>query len=598
MNVSGLFNLAGQTASTIASFDASKNVVSLPTATYPSLTELTYVKGVTSAIQTQLDSKQAILTNPVTGVGVSGYAARWISSSGISSGIIYDNTSRVGIRTASPTHELHVVGSGFIASGLNVNALLTLNGTGVSVVGHTHTSSDITNFNSAVSGLLPVTNILAGTSISVTSSGSVFTINSTASGLSSAVDSFFSFNEVLTSGKSVFTVTNGYSSGVLDVYVNGIKLIRNIDYTANDGSTFTLTSAAASGDQVQYQGLKNVALASSSGIAFGVGGSTRMFIATSGNVGINTTSPSQALDVSGTITATSLFGNIVDNSIMNARLSLESGVPAGTGNQSAKTILYYVPYNGNRVTLYNISRSGWELHNLSSQLSLSLGTLTSGRPYDVFLYDTSGTKALELTSWASDSGRATGIIFQDAVYARSGALDRRYIGTIRTSTATTTEDTETQRFVWNMYNRETEFLFTNPGYNDNDADTTYTLAGASVTLLNGGTGAKTEMVCGLPVVVEVQVRLCGAASAGGGLSVGVGVDQTGNLDWAVNCRASEFARGISSKRDYALAAGYHAFNLLGINTASTTNTINADYARNFAGTKDFIGTSMSQRYLG
>lgn len=45
------------TASEIVITDASKNLVSAPVATYPSLTELTYVKGVTSAIQTQLDSK-------------------------------------------------------------------------------------------------------------------------------------------------------------------------------------------------------------------------------------------------------------------------------------------------------------------------------------------------------------------------------------------------------------------------------------------------------------------------------------------------------------------------------------------------------------
>jgi hypothetical protein len=48
-----------ETASTIASFDASKNIKSLSTSTYPSLTELSYVKGVTSAIQTQIDSKTA-----------------------------------------------------------------------------------------------------------------------------------------------------------------------------------------------------------------------------------------------------------------------------------------------------------------------------------------------------------------------------------------------------------------------------------------------------------------------------------------------------------------------------------------------------------
>lgn len=46
--------LSGLTASEILGTDASKNLVSLAVATYPSLTELTYVKGVTSEIQTQI----------------------------------------------------------------------------------------------------------------------------------------------------------------------------------------------------------------------------------------------------------------------------------------------------------------------------------------------------------------------------------------------------------------------------------------------------------------------------------------------------------------------------------------------------------------
>jgi hypothetical protein len=51
--------VSSETASKVAIIDASKNVKSADTATYPSLTELAYVKGVTSAIQTQLDGKQA-----------------------------------------------------------------------------------------------------------------------------------------------------------------------------------------------------------------------------------------------------------------------------------------------------------------------------------------------------------------------------------------------------------------------------------------------------------------------------------------------------------------------------------------------------------
>lgn len=53
-------NIDNATASRIMATDASKNIQYLNTTTYPSLTELAYVKGVTSAIQTQIDSKAAL----------------------------------------------------------------------------------------------------------------------------------------------------------------------------------------------------------------------------------------------------------------------------------------------------------------------------------------------------------------------------------------------------------------------------------------------------------------------------------------------------------------------------------------------------------
>ncbi len=52
-------NLSGLTATELVASDGSKNLQSLAVATYPSLTEMTYVKGVTSAIQTQINAKQA-----------------------------------------------------------------------------------------------------------------------------------------------------------------------------------------------------------------------------------------------------------------------------------------------------------------------------------------------------------------------------------------------------------------------------------------------------------------------------------------------------------------------------------------------------------
>lgn len=55
-------NGAYLTASEILITDGSKNIVSAAVATYPSLTELTYLKGVTSAIQTQINGKQGTIT--------------------------------------------------------------------------------------------------------------------------------------------------------------------------------------------------------------------------------------------------------------------------------------------------------------------------------------------------------------------------------------------------------------------------------------------------------------------------------------------------------------------------------------------------------
>ena len=55
------------TINTIAYWDSATSIASLAVATYPSLTELSYVKGVTSAIQTQLNAKQGTITLTTTG---------------------------------------------------------------------------------------------------------------------------------------------------------------------------------------------------------------------------------------------------------------------------------------------------------------------------------------------------------------------------------------------------------------------------------------------------------------------------------------------------------------------------------------------------
>jgi hypothetical protein len=73
------------TANTIPYWVDTTSIGTLVTTTYPTLTELSYVKGVTSALQTQLNAKQATLTNPVTGTGTTNQIAYYTGSTSLAS---------------------------------------------------------------------------------------------------------------------------------------------------------------------------------------------------------------------------------------------------------------------------------------------------------------------------------------------------------------------------------------------------------------------------------------------------------------------------------------------------------------------------------
>jgi putative chitinase len=56
-----------------------------------------------------------------------------------------------------------------------------------------------------------------------------------------------------TASQTLFTVTGGYRINELAVFRNGVRLVDSVDYTARDGSTVTLLSAATAGDSLEFQ---------------------------------------------------------------------------------------------------------------------------------------------------------------------------------------------------------------------------------------------------------------------------------------------------------------------------------------------------------
>ena len=70
-----------------------------------------------------------------------------------------------------------------------------------------------------------------------------------------------------------FTFASGYTVGYMDCYINGSRLIEPDDYTAADGSTVGLTTAATSGDVLELIAYKafNVGNVETAGGNFSVG---------------------------------------------------------------------------------------------------------------------------------------------------------------------------------------------------------------------------------------------------------------------------------------------------------------------------------------
>jgi|694.fasta_scaffold05842_23 hypothetical protein len=82
-------------------------------------------------------------------------------------------------------------------------------------------SSNITDFNSSVSGLLPVTNIVAGSGITISSSNAIYTINSTATGGTPSPTGNFVVESL--------HVSNRYTETVSAISISSNTLVINLD---------------------------------------------------------------------------------------------------------------------------------------------------------------------------------------------------------------------------------------------------------------------------------------------------------------------------------------------------------------------------------
>ena len=204
--------------------------------------------------------------------------------------------------------------------------------------------------------------------------------------------------------------------------------------------------------------------------------------------------------------------------ICEFRLTLTTGTPVTTADVVDVTPLYMTPYKGNRIALYN--GTNWNVRT-SAQISVA-GGLTASKVYDVFCYDNGGTPTLELLAWTNDTTRATALTTQDGVLVKTGALTRRYLGTIRTNLSGNFVDGMANRWVWNYYNRILRPMRVL------EATDSWNYTTATIRQANNAATNQLDFVIGVSEdVVSANLMFAASNDTGGlGVSAAIGLDTT------------------------------------------------------------------------
>jgi hypothetical protein len=275
------------------------------------------------------------------------------------------------------------------------------------------------------------------------------------------------------------------------------------------------------------------------------------------------------------------------------RLTLTSGSPVSSEVSGATTI-YYCPSAHDIIVLWDGTR--WVPIQFV-ETSAALGTLTSGKPYDVFGYLSGGVLALEFLVWTNDTTRATAVTLQDGRWCKSGDKTRLLLGTFYTTSTTTTEDSATKRYVGNVYNREPRWLFTCPAYSDNNATTTWSATGTSVTEANAGTGSRVGAVFPLAnnvlSVASAWNVTTPAANAG---RVGLSIGQVASFDVVASLTANTAFPAVALTDASRVGAGL-TFAAMLYQVGGGTMTVNADLGRIGGSSFDAYATFMTGTVL-
>jgi hypothetical protein len=162
--------------------------------------------------------------------------------------------------------------------------------------------------------------------------------------------------------------------------------------------------------------------------------------------------------------------------MLSGRLTLTSGVQVLTSTVSGAGTIYFTPYLGNQIGIYNgssfVNTAFSELSQTTTDTTKSPAAVANNSNYDLFVWlDSSTVRCTRGPAWSSDTARGTGAgttelervlgFMVNKVSITNGPAAQRglYVGSVRSNGSALIDwiyggiDTAAILGVWNMFNR-------------------------------------------------------------------------------------------------------------------------------------------------
>lgn len=268
------------------------------------------------------------------------------------------------------------------------------------------------------------------------------------------------------------------------------------------------------------------------------------------------------------------------------RITLTSGTPVTTTDVTGATTVYFTPYKGNKLELYDgtdwVLQTFTELSQATSDTTKSPAAVANNSNYDLFVWSDAGTlRCTRGPAWTSDTARGAGAgttelemlegRYVNKIAITNGPAAQRglYVGTVRSDGSAQINDSATKRHVWNNYNDTKRFGRIVESTN------TWTYSASAYRIANGNAANQFSYVCGIlkdPIRVSLSHTFIAHDGTFRNAYGGIGIDSSTVNSAVIGLHAANSSAQVSVTGDYVGFPGIGSHDVRWLEASDTTGT--------------------------